>query len=132
MAPKSALKRFDGKDVIGAATQIRKTGDGLSQAMAAEPVELHHGEKVYVVIEATVEKVRFDPIKDTNKLQRVHLLVAETSTFVDHDLVAEVLEEQRRKNEEHAGVHRLPIGEKPEGMSDEDWIASGGTDDEDL
>lgn len=125
-AAQGPLKRFDGKDVIAAATQIRKTGDGLSKAMAAEPQEFHHGDRVYVVIEAVVEKVRFDPVTDTDKLTRVHMLVADTSTFVDEDLVAAVLEEQRRKNDEHAGVHKLPIGEKPDGMSDEEWVASGG------
>lgn len=104
------LGSFDGRDVLGTNVAITNAGDGLSKAMSVEPLELHLGETVYVVLECEVSKVRFDPVKDTQAVQRVHILKAGAATMVDGDLVADVLEEQERKIEEAAGVHRLPLG----------------------
>src|SRR5262249_14836962 len=101
------LTPFDGRQVLNATVAIRNAGDGLSQAMSIDPIELHHGEKVYVVLECDVEKVRFDPIKDTQALSRVHMLKAGTSVIVDEDLVRAHLDDMERRIEEHAGITRL-------------------------
>jgi len=96
-------------DVLSTTVAIRKAGDGLSAAVKVDPVELHHGETVYVVLETTVEKIRHDPVKDTDGLQRVHLLVTEAATIVDAGLVAEYLDKQKVRIEEAAGIARLPF-----------------------
>jgi glucokinase len=110
----NGLAAFDGKAVLSAGIAITGAGDGLSEALAVEPQEFHHGEKVYVVIETEVAKVRFDPVKDTEGLRRVHFLKAGTATIVGESVVAEALEEQKRKIEEHRGISRLELGDELE------------------
>ena len=105
------LSQFEGMDVLSTTVAIRKAGDGLSAAVKVDPVELHHGETVYVVLETVVEKIRHDPVKDTDGLQRVHLLVTEAATIVDSGLVAEYLEQQKVRIEEAAGIARLPFSD---------------------
>jgi len=121
------LSRFEGMEVLSTTAAIRKAGDGLSAAVKVDPVELHHGETVYVVLETTVEKIRHDPVKDTDGLQRVHLLVTNAATIVDAGLVADYLEQQKERIEKAAGIARLPFGDgttdpdaDPLGVFDED------------
>lgn len=106
------LGQFEDRDVISTSIAVRNTGDGLSEAMKTDPQMLHHGDTVYVVMECEVEKVRHDPIKDTEALTRVHMLKAGTATIVDADLVGDAVEAQaeknRRRQEDEAGVKRLP------------------------
>lgn len=103
------LNQFDGRDVVGTTIALTNAGDGLSKAVATEPIELHHGEKVYVVFETEVSKVRFDKSKDdASKLVRVHTLKAGTATIVDFDLVSDVLTAQEKKNDEAEGKQKLP------------------------
>lgn len=99
-APTAAvhLGQFEGQDVIGASVAITNAGDGLSEALATEPDELHLGDTVYVVLECTVSKVRFEPVKNTNALRRIHTLKTITATTAAQDLVEDILDEQREKN----------------------------------
>jgi hypothetical protein len=126
MAPKqpaSKLPEFDGKDVSSTTIAITNAGDGLSKALAIEPRVLHHGQKVYVVLECEVTKIGLTPIKDApNNLVRVHTLKAGTSTIIEAELVASVLEAQIKKLEEASGITRLPYDEVD--GSDEDIIGS--------
>lgn len=101
------LHRFEGRDVIGTKIKITGAGDGLSQALAIEPQELTIGETVYVVTECVVDKVTFEPVKDTTTLTRVQALKAGTATLVDKDLVHAHLEAQRVRIEEAKGINRL-------------------------
>jgi hypothetical protein len=110
----NGLASFDNRLVLSAGIAITGAGDGLSEALAVEPREYHHGETVYVVIEAEVSKVRFDPVKDTEGLRRVHFLKAGVATIVDESVVAAAIEEQKRKIEEHRGVTRLDLGDELE------------------
>lgn len=106
------LGTFDGKDVLRTAISVTNAGDGLSEAMKVDPTLLHLDEKVYVVLECQVAKVRFDPIKDTDAVSRVHVLRAGTATMVDGDLVQKQLQEQAERiqlaKEAEAGIQRLP------------------------
>ena len=103
------LTQFEGRDVIGSSVAITRAGDGLSQSLAVEPTDLHLGSTVYVVLECTVGKVRFEPVPDTSALRRVHTLVTTTATTVDKELVADLLEAQRVAIEKARGVTRLPF-----------------------
>lgn len=106
------LSPFDGRDVLRSTIMVTKAGDGLSEAMKIDPQEFHHGERVYVVLECEVSKVRFDPIKDTDALSRVHVLAAGNAAIVDEQLVRQVLDEQADRvqaaREAAAGVQRIP------------------------
>lgn len=106
-AKKKALHDFEGADVLQATIKVTNAGDGLSQAMHVEPEEFRLGDTVYLVIEATVSRVNYEEIKDTEALKRVHTLKAGTATMVDGTLVAGVLDEQKLKIEKAQGVERL-------------------------
>lgn len=110
----SALPRFDGRDVIQATIAVTNAGDGLSKAMGVEPVPFHLGDKVYVVLECEVTRIGHAEIPDTGKLSRGHTFKAQAATIVDEDLVRVHLDEQTRRIEEAAGVHRLPLDEDPD------------------
>jgi hypothetical protein len=121
LADTSRLSPFEGQDVLGSGIEIPNAAGGLQQALKIDPQEFHHGDKRYVVLEVDCEKVRFDPIKDTAGLRRVHVFSAKGATFVDADLVSKHVEDQRdrilRAKEAAAGVTRL---EDQDGLADEE------------
>lgn len=101
------LSKFEGRDVLQSAIAITNAGDGLSQAMAIAPSELHLDDTIYVVLECTVTKVQYQELKDTGTLKRQQVLKAGVATIVDGQLVAGVLEEQRIAIEKAKGIERL-------------------------
>jgi len=119
----AALDDFEGANVIRSGVEIPNAAGGLRDAMAIEPQQFHHGERVYVVLECVVGKVRFDPIKDSDDLARVHVFTAEHAVIVDADLVKTQLDEQNARilkaKEEAAGLQRLQF----EDTTDEEWEA---------
>lgn len=123
------LSPFDGRDVRAATVSITNAGDGLSQAMKVDPVELHHADTVYVVLQCEVAKVRFDQIKDSDDLMRVHVLKAGLATLVEGELVADVLAAQRKKIMEATGQHELPL-EGHSGEFTDDEVAEHLADDD--
>ena len=111
----AAIARFEGDEVLGTKVKITRAGDGLSQALEIEPEVLKQRSVVYVVLECTVGRVAFDPVKDASKgVNRVQTLIDGTATMVAGELVKDVLEEQRLKNEAAAGVGSLNFGEGDE------------------
>lgn len=52
---------FEDRQVTATTIAIRNTGHGLEQAMEVAPHVFHHGDKVHVVLECEVEKIRHDP-----------------------------------------------------------------------
>lgn len=111
-----SLGKFEGRDIVATGLIIRKTGDGLNEAMQVEPRMLKTGEHVYVVLECDVVDVHH-PVEDrkdpeTGGVVRVHVLDAGTATFIDADVVTKAIDDQAVKNqrwrEEQAGVQRIP------------------------
>lgn len=107
----SQLVQFEGHDVIASGIEMPGASGGLNKALRVNNLQLHHGETVRVVIEAEVVKVRHDAVKDTEALERIHVLKVENAAVVDEELVAEILDAQRVRVEEAAGVTRLPYAE---------------------
>lgn len=87
------LGTFDGQEVLRTTIAVTNAGDGLSEALKVEPALLHLGDKVYVVLECEVSKIRFDPIKDTDAVSRVHTLRAGNASIVDEALVKPMVDE---------------------------------------
>lgn len=127
MADTSDLGEFEGADVLACGIEIPSAGGGLRESMAIEPQLFHKGERVMVVLDCVVAKVRFEEIKDTDALRRVHIFTAQQATIVDEDLVRSHLEAQQeriaRAKEAAAGVARL---EFPPGVE----LVEGDEDDE--
>jgi len=124
MAPskKNPYGTHDGRPVISTGVVIRKTGDGLSEAMKTEPRVISQGETVYLVIEATCVDVHY-PVEDRHNpteggVQRLHVLDAGTSAFLDEELVRNAIKDQREANlqrqEREDGVMRLGYGDNQE------------------
>lgn len=112
------LHKFEGREVIGTKIALTNAGDGLSQAMAIEPVELRSGTKVFLLMEAEVGKITFDPVKDSDVFVRVQQLKAGTATLVDKEFAGNLLEEQRARIEAAKGVQRLDFTGEDEGTGD--------------
>lgn len=112
------LEPFEGAEVIGAGIQVTKAGDGLSEALGIEPQAFHLGERLYVVLEVEVAKIRYEEVKDTSALRRLHTLEAKGATFVDASLVSDLVDAQReailKAKEAAAGIERLPFEDTPE------------------
>lgn len=117
MAKASTTKNrsFEGRDVVGMKVAITNAGDGLSEAMLVDPIELHVGDKVFVVLEGEVTKVAHTVVKDTDVLNRVQTIRAGVATLVDEKLVKEVLDAQRLALEKAKGVERLDFEGANEG-----------------
>jgi len=103
----ASFESFEGREVVGSGVELPGASGGLNKALAVNAIEWHHGHKGTLVIEYEVAKVRFEPVGDTQALQRVHVCKVLGAAEVDSDLVGEVLEQQKVRIEEADGVHRL-------------------------
>lgn len=112
------LEPFEGLDVVAAKIEIADAAGGLREALAVDPVELHFGDEVHIVLHCRVKKVRFDPVDaktakraGEDALVRVHVFETIEAAFIDADQVAEHVRENvdrvRREVERLAGVQRL-------------------------
>jgi hypothetical protein len=105
---KSALGKFEGRDVAAIKIIITKAGDGLSKAMAVEPKVLHQGDQGYLVLSYTTSKIRFDPSKgEEESTDRVQILEATGATFADRDLVGEIIDQMAARVAEHEEKERI-------------------------
>lgn len=128
LVDKSHLQPFENKPVVKAAIEIPGAAGGLQEAMKFDPVELHQGEEVHVVLRCTVAKVRFEPIdkeEPSGAQSRVQILRAEEATLVDGDVVEEHLTIQRlriqKAKDDAAGIQGLPFhGDGGDEESDDD------------
>lgn len=105
------LTPFEERDVIRTTVSIRNTGDGLSDALAVDPAEYHVKDRLYVVLECDVEKIRFEPVPKTDAMTRVHMLKAGNAAIVDGTLVADALRLQAERiakaKEQAEGTQRI-------------------------
>ena len=109
------LTPFEGREVSAATVAIPNAGGGLRKALEVDPVELHQGDRVTIVLDCEVDKIRFDPVKDDDSLERLHVLKAVRATFIDSDVVRDALDAQQRRIEEAEGVQQLDL----DGQGDE-------------
>lgn len=135
------LGKVEGRDEVATKITITKAGDGLSAPLRVEPRAYRLGEDVYVVLKTTVGKVTHTDAQEGSGVVRQHTLDTTEATIVDEDLVRGVLAAQRTavedlllREEEAKGAITFPArddeteGEgRPEGMSDDEWMASAAT-----
>lgn len=113
------MEPFEGHDVIKSGIEMPGAGGGLNKALAVDELERHIGDRFVVAVEVEVVKVRHDSIRDTQALERVHVLRVDNATIISSDAVAEALDAQRVKVEEAKGITRLPY-EDPDADDDPD------------
>lgn len=122
LADKSHLEPFEGEDVLAAGIEIPGAAGGLRDAMKIEPRQFHAGDRIYVVLECDVAKIRFEPIlsgDDRVGWRRVHILSADSATFMDGAAVGaakEAIDAQKRKiemaSEAANGIGRIPYDDE--------------------
>lgn len=117
----AGLEDFAGLPVVEAGIEIPGAAGGLRDAMKIAPQEFNHGQRVAVVLDCIVQKVRFEPIdKDypDGPQRRAHVFAVDAATMIDRDLVRQQLADQaeriRLAKEAEAGVSRLPFDDEGE------------------
>lgn len=98
MTAATKLGTYKGREIVGAAMALRNAGDGLSEAMQLEPVDLEIGQRVHIVIEAVVDQHKLVPaIKGDlhGPLQVVAGLKAEAAKIVENPTVAKLLDKHK-------------------------------------
>jgi hypothetical protein len=108
------LDSFEGHDVIASGVEMPGASGGLNKALRVSDLQLHHGDRVTLVLDCEVVKLRFDEVKDSDSLERIHVLRVHNAAPIDGDVVVEVLEQQRRRVEEAKGVQSLPYADVDE------------------
>lgn len=102
------LSSFEGHEVLASGVEMPGASGGLHKALVVNDLELQHGDEGALILWYRVAKVRFDPVKDTQALERVHVLAVTNATPIDEASVADALDAQRVRQEERQGVTRLP------------------------
>lgn len=102
------LGDFEGRPVLSTAFEMPGVSGGLNAAIGIDNLVLHHGDEGSLVLRYVTQKVRFDPIKDTDGVQRVQVLKVTMAAQIDDAGVDDALEKQRIRVEEAAGVTRIP------------------------
>lgn len=148
------LGKAEGKQEIASTVKVTRTGDGLSNALEADPRGWDVGDLVPVLMWTEVEDVNHKRAKEGKGVVRKHNFVCTEMVVLDflpaeqidgmfqaqRDAVKSYEAEQARLVEEAAGVQRVPFPDadatggatggvegvlvRPEGMSDEDWEGS--------
>lgn len=114
MTKKSTIKKYDGKDVTRQAMSLRKTGDGLSQALAIDPLSVHIGDEITLVVRGEVASVQYkQDQKGTSDLTEVIIVNGGTITVADDiEVIDALLAAQAEKNtlakEKAEGIQRIP------------------------
>lgn len=120
------LGTFDGFTVDMVRMKVTKAGDGLSKSLAANGENGVHrkGERVAIVLEGVIGTVSFPPDKEhDDRVIRLEELVTETITIVEHGLVADIIDDQRQRNDAHAEEVRLARTKQPR-LTDGEVVAS--------
>lgn len=106
------LGEHEGDRVLSVGIEIPGAAGGLREALAIDPVVKHRGEEVLVLIRTRVGKLRYDPVKDTDGVRRVHVLDVQSATLVEGAVYEEALdlmaEQVVAAREKAAGIVQLP------------------------
>jgi hypothetical protein len=109
---------FEGRDVFRTAIEIPSLAGGLREATDFEGGEWSVAEVIPVVVLARVKKVRFDRVRDTDGLRRVHVCeVAQgDAALIDRQIAEEWIDNARdrieRLREKAQGIARLDDPER--------------------
>lgn len=127
------LSDFEGLPVRQAGAEVRGLEGGLRDSIKIDPEEFHHGERVILITEAEVGKLRFDPIdKDdpAGDQRRVHIFQADGTMIFRATDVPElrgqmddhrkrIADAKLRAKEKEEGVARLPTDDEAEKLGEE-------------
>lgn len=108
----TVLGEFDGREIIMCSVAIPNASGGLHDALALDPVMLHTGQSVDIVLRCIVGRISHDPIldkgEDTGYYNRVASLSAQRGMIIDASVVDAEFVKQRTKLDEARGVQAIP------------------------
>lgn len=112
------LGTFEGLPILDITVAITKAGDGLSNALKANPHRFPKGSRTLLLLEVEAGAVAHKPAKDADAWIEVRTLEAVGVAFVPKTLAPEVTrlitetnERVKEAIERERGVNRLPVGE---------------------
>jgi hypothetical protein len=120
LASEGILEDFEGNPVTSVGVEIRNASGGLNKALQVDPVVLHGGDTVWVLLQCDVTGIVHKPIKDDEgNWQRIHVMRATDCTLTDDEAAKLAIRDQRARiqkwREEQEGIRRLfPDDEGPE------------------
>ena len=91
------LGNFEGRPIIATRMTVTNTGEGLTDAMTIDPMVLHHGDEVFLLMKGVVSDIRMPEVKGTEAVARHHVIRAVEATIVDEVLAEPVLAVQRQR-----------------------------------
>ena len=124
---------FEGRPVLSAAIELPSLSGGLREAAEVSGGRaIHFEEEGYLLIKYRGNKTRFDPVKNTQGVQRVDIPLVEGVAFVEGKTYEKAIERQatelekmrlrqQKEAEAAAGTQRVP-GTEPWGTDDEDGL----------
>lgn len=95
------LGSFEGDEVLAVGIEIPSAAGGLREALAIDPIVMHRDEEVMVLLKCKVQKLRHEPVKDTQGWRRIHILETTDATIVDGTEFAEALDAQAERIQRH-------------------------------
>lgn len=84
--------KYDGRPIRKSSLKITGTGDGLSDALAVEPVDLHPKDVTYVVLEIEAGDVNHKYMADADAWNRVQSTKALRGAFVEAAIAKPLLD----------------------------------------
>lgn len=116
LAKEGILGEFEGAPVTQVGVEIRNASGGLNDALEVDPVVLHGGDTVWVVLQCDVTAINHKPVKGAEgNWQRVHVMRATDVTLMDAPAVKKAINDQRSRiqkyREAQKGVQRMFDGE---------------------
>lgn len=103
------LPAFEGLPTIAVSLEVRGIDGGFNDGMTIDPVVLHKGDKVFLLVEGTVAGINHKPIEEANAWRRAHVIRVDAGTLVSREFAEAHLDEQARRIEEAKGLARLPF-----------------------
>lgn len=97
-----ARKRFEGRDVRGIEVRVSATVVELDGAE-----RFHVGEVVYVVVEASIDRVGYARVPKSDAVLRIEHATPAAAALIDADAAVDALELGRLAGEAARGILRL-------------------------
>ncbi len=106
--PAKILSSFEGRMVTRAKIEIPGAAGGLREALDFDPIEFCHDQEITLVMRVRVKRVRFDELKESDCLARVHVLEPlEGETAFADDALERVIDEYLRGQSNRIKVARM-------------------------
>lgn len=103
------LPEFEGLPTLEVSLEVRGIEGGLNEGLTIAPAVMHRGDRVYLLIEGTVDHILHKGMADQDGWRRAHVIRVDAGTIVDKEFAADRLEAHTLRLEEARGLQRLPF-----------------------